>query len=412
MLTNKQSEYSKKVVLLQTFFKALSPKEFYCILYGDCERTYLCILQNEMNSKKQRGTYKAVNGFDALVDISYKRSDVYIPPASFFSDCFRLVTLNQLFALVVDIDDLSHTGLSWLLRKIDIGKLRPTLLVNSGNGIHLYYVFDKPVDCYNYRKPILKRLAKDVQKYWESHNYSVDKKVTLIQPYRVIGALSKAGETTTGYLVGEKWKVEALAKYMQIKLWSEDKKNKLQKNSNNLAQGIINNKDIEIFPNGDRPFYNHCLTRVAEEVVEGFRYTALFALAIVAYKCRIRHEKMERDIRLCAELFNERCKPNSRIEEVEILKTLKGFSKKFVLVCSLQLEEWFGFNFPRLTKRNRRRREEHLALVREIRKEKKQDKINKIQYLLEQGYNKKEIAAMMNMSIQNLYKNYKDLFGK
>ena len=121
---------------------------------------------------------------------------------------------------------------------------------------------------------------------------------------------------------------------------------------------------------------------------------------------------MERDIRLCAELFNERCKPNNRIEEVEILKTLKGFSKKFVLVGSLQLEEWFGFNFPRLTKRNRRKRKEHLAMVQEIRKEKKRDKIKKIQYLLEQGYRKKEIAAMMNMSIQNLYKNYKDIFKK
>jgi len=49
---------------------------------------------------------------------------------------------------------------------------------------------------------------------------------------------------------------------------------------------------------------------------------------------------------------------------------MKGYSHKYLMVTSKQLEAWMGVEFPRQTKRNGRKRAAHLEIARASRNKK------------------------------------------
>ena len=58
--------------------------------------------------------------------------------------------------MVFDLDDVGEEQLSWILERLDNPHFpRATYIVNSGFGLHLYYLFQKPIPLY---KSIHKRL--------------------------------------------------------------------------------------------------------------------------------------------------------------------------------------------------------------------------------------------------------------
>ena len=98
---------------------------------------------------------------------------------------------------------------------------------------------------------------------------------------------------------------------------------------------------------------------------EGHRYLSLFALAIIAYKCRIPRAQIEEDIGDLVDLFNQK-EHMQKVRENEIEKALTGYSQKFVKVNSYTLEEYLGFTFHRKTKRNGLKQGEHLLIARAV----------------------------------------------
>lgn len=395
-----KAEFSQKNQLLSATFEVLSPVQFYDILFGSEKEEFLYIVENE--------TYKTVDTIMRLIEIAAFRSDIYMPPATFFRGCYKLATLKQLFAFVVDIDYLEPEVLELLIRtKLERGKLRPTAIMNSGQGVHLYFVLDEPIDCYNYRKIYLKKLLKALQKQFDTTLCKVDSGVTLIQPYRVVGSRNKFGQLTMAYRCGGNFEIKKLAKILKVELWG--KGSKRQKTLSPLKS-----QKIEVLPNADRPFYEHTLSRIPEETKPGNRYTALFALAIIAYKCRIKKENALADLKLCQRVFNlvARKHGSRPVSDAELEKAFKGYSKDFVLVSSSQLEEWLGFSFPRLTKRNGRKRAEHLKMINEIRQARtSRRKEEQIKVLVNQGMSRKEIAEELGISLSSTYKTYAHCFS-
>ena len=401
-------ENKEKNAFLEAAFGELFPREFYGTVFPDCEREYVAVIAEMKNSRGKPGTYKNIKGFDALMDIACSRSDVFVPPASFFHGCYRRATLENLFAFVVDLDYVSASAAGWLARKVKLldAALRPTAIVNSGNGLHLYYVLSEPLACYHNRRRTIENISGALQQSWRSGLYKVDRNLTMIQGFRAPGSLDKDGRLVKAFLSGEKLSVERIADALGIKLWDARGEAQKRKRPDNLL----------LRPNGKRVFYEHCFLRVGDEVLIGHRYNALFALAIVAYKCRMGREKTMDDLEYLAELFNGRPGIRDVLKRSEVEKAMAGYSNKFVTVSAEVLERYFGFRFHRKMKKNGRKRGEHLSLARDARREKQKGKIlansQKITELLEQGHSKKEVANLMGMTLQNLYKTYKHILKK
>lgn len=352
----------------------------------------------------ENDTFKIAENFDRLIELGRFRSDLYIPPIDFIGNGYRISLMKTFYAFVIDIDKLDSKGLkALLLGKVAALKIQPNLIMNSGAGVHLYFVLKEPVEAYNWIKPILRKIQKGLQEKLTSRTYKVDRQVTLIQPYRLLGSQNKMGQLTRGFdMSSKKHTIKDFCSWLDIDY--RDPTQKTKKTDGNVQE------IPEVLPNASRRFYNFCKNNVLEKTDIGNRYTSLFALAIVAYKCRISRREMEEDLQLIFEVLNDLDKRN-RLSSSELEKAKGGFSHRFTKVSSFVLEDYFGWNFPRKSKRNGRKREEHLKMARNI-KRARTTLVNeeKIKVLIEKDLSKIKIAETLNMTPQNIRTTYGYLF--
>lgn len=100
--------------------------------------------------------------------------------------------------------------------------------------------------------------------------------------------------------------------------------------------------------------------------MRGHRHTALFALAVVAVKCRVPEDVLKADAARVVQAFNHRdpqgpCagpRHRPRLGSVDAQEAKN--------VRSEAIERWVGWTFERRTKRNGRSRQEHLTEVAHV----------------------------------------------
>ncbi|MDK6856736.1 hypothetical protein QP351_09705, partial [Aerococcus sp. UMB7533] len=99
-----------------------------------------------------------------------------------------------------DLDSVSLNELKNLIDSFDntpgyFGAIpRPTFLVTSGTGIHIYYVLDQPVDLFPYLKQQFKELKYGLTyKAWNPTITSKDEVVqyqSIAQGFRMVGSIN------------------------------------------------------------------------------------------------------------------------------------------------------------------------------------------------------------------------------
>lgn len=138
----------------------------------------------------------------------------YFGPISYFGSNNLKNNASYLYAIVLDIDEVPVDNLDLFIRLIDNSNgnreyaPRPTYIVNSGTGIHLYYILNTPLALKNYIKDFIHSLKnKLVHKTWVSeisNKETVDNQRTC-QMYRVVDSSTKLGldYKASAYKVGE-----------------------------------------------------------------------------------------------------------------------------------------------------------------------------------------------------------------
>lgn len=108
----------------------------------------------------------------------------------------------------------------------------PTYLVNSGTGVHLYYIWNEPLPAYPMNRKAVTAFKKALTKIvwngytskqeplvWDKEKKSykdVRQYQGCVQGYRVVGSLSKLGTgyPVTAFKVGNKYDFEDLNKWL------------------------------------------------------------------------------------------------------------------------------------------------------------------------------------------------------
>lgn len=407
------NKFDAKNAILEGKFKRITPIEFYSMMFrGDLDaRQHYYILKDaakkitypqkgkkRKKDKKSAGKVGKSKDIQEILDVTCPRSDAYIYPCFFRSadteDNARTnkKCLHFLYAVTIDIDNVTPEDLAILIKSENFQKILPTTITNSGGGVHLTYMLDEPLRCYYDDQDDIYRIIKSVRNMFRTlvlhekkatvfydpnptrqrNKYKVDN-TSLVQPYRVVGSLTKMGQIVTAYQTGFLWKFADLAALVGVKFWqySEDQKawhrqykedNAKWKNdlavwrkerSERVESGEINpakmpkTKQIH-------GFFLHCDRRMTE-VQEHSRNNALWAIVVVAAKCAIDIDYLRERMIAYVEYWNKR--DRTKVDLKEIDGALKWYKKEALTVRASTLEEKFGFKFYRRSRYNMTRAE-------------------------------------------------------
>jgi hypothetical protein len=399
-------EFLQKNQILEQYYNVVDPLEFLESVFGNLNQEHCIVFGKKDN---QKGSVERII-LEDVIDF-FQFDNVYIPYCSFFYNYPKSKLAKTLYAFCIDLDYIKPRYLQFLIEcKIKLHKIKPTYLYNSGQGVHLVYVLAEPIELYHSIKNKCDKILKNLRKKFiikgQNKNtkkiYKVDS-LRLTQPYRIPGSLTKLGQVSLIYKSGRKIEISELADWCGIKM-------KKPKKTKTIIKGKKKN-NIEYLPNGNLRFYQHCLMRCFEEVQEGHRYLSMFALAIVAWKCRVPKSELQKALWALVEWWNDPDNPyfdfSHPIKPQEVEKALSGYNQKATLCPKERLEEWFGFKFNP-PKRNGRKRNEHLKRVHAERKGKTRELV-RLYLEANPGAPITEIAKVSGISRPTIYRYGKEL---
>ena len=291
---------------------------------------------------------------------------------------------RYMYAFCIEVDyiepknGLEELFFSWERDTMPLPK--PTYLVCSGNGLHLYYVFERPIPLW---KNIFEQLkeAKSylTPRFWTKYITTAYEKVeyeSVNQPFRCVGSRTKGDGYVLAFEIGEKVTIEYLNRFLP-----DDKQmNCVYKSSCSLEQAK------ELYPkwyrrrieNGEKrghwtryeSIYYNWKEKILSGAVVGRRYNCLENLCSLAVQCNISPEQVEKDCREIAERFESlTVSDDNHFTEYDIICALKTYHSASEQAYRRKIEFISKkTGIPLIpNKRNYRKQQEHIRIMNAIR---------------------------------------------
>mgnify|MGYP003305228273 CR=1 FL=1 len=330
-------------------------------------------------------TYSEMD-IDELMTYHAERNDVYVAPASFIHGCYSGATCKDLYAFVVDIDKIKAETLDAVIENGNLGGMTPmpTYIVNSGSGVHFYYVFQEPVPYYYRNQDALKKMYRALCKITKRNILAKTDWHAITQPFRLPGSQTKLEQVVTGWKCGDKWRIQTLGKRLNVDtsemdlqirplVSQKEYKEELERRAA-LAESSEPGKPKKKKRKrawisslaGKTGFYLSCLQRCYEETQEGSRYRSMMALTVVARKVEYPKEQLEQDLLQLLTHYNQ---IGRYMNQSEVKKALRMYNDKALQTRSEDLEAWFGWEFRRDAQKRLAKKKEKGTYVKRTRKE-------------------------------------------
>ncbi len=373
--------YQEKLKIL-TEYQEFNSYEFYRFLFPEGSFQNVVGKGNELpsdnigngflvyeNSKGKKNTRIV---FDDLKEIEkYKnRALVFMSSISYFGKNRTLSNSRFLYALVFDLDEVTEENLNlfftWrLYRKVTP---EPTFIVNSGNGVHVYYVFDNPIPLYPNNRSQLKKLKYSLtKKIWNGDTSSLEKiqYQGINQGFRVVGSKSKKGHIVRAFKVGDRVSIDYLNKFVND---DEDKFTGFYKSKMSFDEAK------KKYPNWEpgmkkawtckRDLYDWWL-RKKHQVEYHHRYYYIMSLTIYAVKCGIEFEELKDDAYSLVDFLNN-INPEEPFTNDDVKSALEMYSKDYATFPRDEISKITAIDIKK-NKRNFRSQEQHLKIARATR---------------------------------------------
>lgn len=237
------------------------------------------------------------------------------------------------YAFAIDLDGVGKQQIIDLIHQMNIKELPiANLIVNSGHGLHLYYILEKPIALFQDAKQALYRLKSGLtSKVWNMYTSTIKEKQFqgIFQGFRVPGSKTKMGNEVEVYRTDiPNYSISELSSWVTNPTYKLSDKDLelLEKgiyNPDRLKLDVAKDKYPEwyerVIVRGDkkrnrwvvkRALYDWWLRRIgdisSDEVKEGHRYFCLLALAMFAKKCNVPYEELRKDCLKLVERMDKR----------------------------------------------------------------------------------------------------------
>ena len=398
-LEAQRNEWDDKNDLLQELFPQITNYEFFRTIFpeGALERkghpedkrpngmiTNIVKSYDEEQKKHQRSETMLV--FDDLKGFDMFRGRQFVVSNGILYSGNHKSKKNayELYAFIIDLDDVSYRQIEQLIYQYDeIERIpKPTMIVNSGRGLHVYYVLEEPIKLFPYRYAALNRFKAGLTyKVWNGYTSRQKNKEyqNIFQTYRVPGSLSKLGKNypIKAYKTGEKVSLEYLNSFIE----EEYKVDTSFTRGKSLEYYRVNHPEWyeKRIINGEEPdriHYNRGMydkwVKWSEQAKEGSRYHTICCLFVNAYKCNVPFEEVLADALALVPILDRETDKKEPFTESDVMDASKFYHKRFANMRVSTMREMVSFEIPKTpkTKTRKKSQAEHLASIRAFRDDK------------------------------------------
>lgn len=285
--------------------------------------------------------YTITQGNVKLYDLIDDRSEnfIMIAPISYAGRHRTNKNARYLYALTIEIDSLEpKNGLDELIyswERTVQPMPKPSYIVCSGSGIHLYFVFENPIPLYSNIFVQLMEIKKYLTPRLWNRYVSSDENIQyegIGQAFRCVGSRTKGTAYTMAFQVGKKISIEYLNQFLP----DEVKLDCVYKSKCSLEQAKI------LYPNWYKrrveqgegrghftrhePIYHDWKRKIIECATVGHRFHCLENLCSLAVQCNIPPEQVEQDCQEVAEKFEQlTVSETNHFTEYDIICALKTY---------------------------------------------------------------------------------------
>lgn len=320
------------------------------------------------------------------------REFVITSPISYIGRNRTAKNSRFLYAFAIDLDGVEKQHIENIFYQYKSGAMpKPNIIVSSGNGLHLYYILEKPIALFDNIKILLKRFKYGlIDLVWNSYTSSVKKRQYqgIFQGFRIPETKTKFGEVVRAFYLenSELYTVEKLnhwvtgrrklvdteidiinkALYVPKKLTLKEAKEKYPDwYERRIVKGDKSRKKWHI----KRDLYDWWKRTITdnEKVVEGHRYFCIMSLAMYGLKCDIPYEEVKADAySFLEEMESKTGNQDNHFTEEDIEDALKAYKESYMTFPRKDIEIVTGILIPP-NKRNYQKQKDHLEEIRMIR---------------------------------------------
>lgn len=352
---------------LSAIYKEVAPKYFYRQIFQHhldkkgafTKGKYVGIACEITKEKKGKKTvvkrHTITDDLDTIDDLLKSENFIIISPISYIGKSRKTENATRMYAFAIEIDDLRVSddgrpvGLNDLLHHFDIELLpTPNYIICSGNGVHLYYVFEQPLILFDNVKKSLDAFKKALTPYFWNQYVTKDYKIENIQfespfqGFRMAGGVTKKGDRTRIFEIStHPISVEELNRYV-VKYGKKECQIDIAYESElTLAEAKeaypewyerrIVNKQKKGTWECKRDLYDWWKRRITEGASVGHRYYCLLMLSIYAIKCgrNVSEEELIEDAYSFLDKFDEMSENEiNRFTDEDVMDALQGYYDK------------------------------------------------------------------------------------
>ena len=340
---------------------------------------------------KDGGKAKHYTITDELSELSevFDTDFTIMSPLSYFGWRRCGKNARYLYALVFDLDGVGMPQLRDTLHQMNKDILpQATFVVNSGTGLHLYYVLEEPIPMYPHNQKCLKELKYALtRQIWNRYTSTIKEPQMqgILQGFRVVGSGSKLGREypVTAYRLGGRVTLERLLEFIP------DSNGEQQYLVGLMRKGRLSLAEAkEKYPDWyerrivkkerrgrwvvKRDLYDWWLHRIEDEIRVGHRFYGIMTLAIYAKKCDIDEDELRQDAFSLLKPYDDMSIEDiNRFNKDDVVCALEMFNEDYVTFPRDDIARLSGLSMP-VNKRNWRKRREHLQVMNTMKALKKQ----------------------------------------
>ena len=304
---------------------------------------------------------------------------------TYFGDRNEQAHASKMYAMIFDLDGVTDkTFYSFLYGAFngesmgyDLYPL-PNYVILSGHGVHLYYLFEKPIPLYPNIKIQLKAFKYALtERLWNGYTSEAKRQYQGInQGFRVIGGKTKIKgvRVRAFHLSNHPYTLEELGKFVPDKEFLVDESKLFRESTMTLEeakeaypewyQDKIINKQPRRYWDVKTDLYEWWKREILSHTDDrfGHRYFSIMCLAIYGAKCNVPYEQVKADA-LDLIPFMNLIVPVQEFTKDDVMSALECYDKKFCTFPRGDMEKISGIPIKK-NKRNYRTQELHLKIAR------------------------------------------------
>ena len=375
---------------LDVYLDEIKPRDFYRAIFpigeleikgqqvqGKYNAIAVELLPQSSTQKVPARRYFLHNGLESLDELLESDNFIIISPISYAGKNRASQNARYIYAMAIDLDGITDIEkLQNLFHQIEIEYLpKPTYIVWSGSGLHLYYQFIKPLPCYKNVVAQLSTLKTELtKKIWNGLISELAEKPqieSLFQGFRLVGGITKGKNRTKAYSIGSLVEIDYLNSFIsekyRVKEYEYKSNLSLQEAAKKYPEWyekrIVNNQPRGTWQ-ANRAVYDWWLNELKEKIVVGHRYYGVMILAIYAKKCGISYEELSEDafslVQLLDKLTIEVQNPFTR---EDVLAALEMYNDNYITFPIDSISALTAIYIEK-NKRNYRKQSLHLKIAR------------------------------------------------